>query len=193
MDPRNVSIAAASTRSRFAFVIGDATTMRGRFVDCMESVAAENPCARVALGAGVAYGVDSEGDVVGDDEGSLAHFGPTMPFDTLGSPVLWRDRHMVVLSSEYGAAYAIAEDGTIVGTVRVARYGRLYSGFVADARDAAPRARPLDAPVTNLGGRHVLAAFGVSDNRRILVLVIRKNDWRGARKLGVLIPIEKRN
>jgi hypothetical protein len=191
--------------------IGDATAIAGRYVagfdaglklveapssravalrwECVQSVAAMRPCARVALGPGIAYGVDSRGDAVGDDEAGLPDIARRTPLYTLGQPVLWRDRAMLALSSEYGAAYAIAEDGTIAGTMRPAREDWGYEGFFADARDGAPHARPIDPLVANLGGLHVLAAFGASGNGRILALVIRKNDWRGERKLGVLVPV----
>ncbi len=222
MEVTNVSIAAASTRSSFAFVgdyddaipdlddrndphsqadvsgaildvrsialgFGNATAMRGRFVagfdaalrtigepgppvalrwDCAESVVATRRCARVALGPGVAYGVDSEGEVVGDDEA----FSDGRIQSAPGRPVLWRNRVPLKLSSEHGSAYAISEDGTIVGATWPS-YAGAYRGFVADSRSRSPQARPLDPLVTNLRGRHVLAAFGISDSGRILALV----------------------
>lgn len=212
-DPRYMTdVSGVALDSRLiALGIGDATAMRGRHVagfdggiklvpensppttalrwDCVESVASMHPCARVALGPGVAYGVDSGGDVVGDDEATLPDIGlQSPPFYTMGRPTLWRGQTVSTLSSQYGAAYAIADDGTIVGTERGAPDERRYNGFVADARATPPRARPLDPLVTNLWGLHILGAFGISDDGRILVLVIRKNDWRGDRKLGVLIP-----
>lgn len=84
------------------------------------------------LGAGVAYGVDVLGDVI-------------------GQPVLWRNGAVLQLSNDSGSAYAIDNDGIIVGAT-------IIGGFVADARDARPRAIQLDPLVVNLHGRHVIEA-----------------------------------
>ena len=179
--------------------IGDATAMRGAFVAgfdaglklvgngnspqpttaliwrCVLSVAAVHPCTRYDLGPGIAYDVDSRGDVVGDDEPFLNSELP--PRERSGSPVLWRDGRALRLTTGRGSAYAISENGTIVG---VSDSG----GFIANARDANPRGRPLDELIPNPGGVHVQTAFGIADNDDILALIVGKD---GERELAVLV------
>ncbi len=183
--------------------IGDATAMRGRFVagfdaaiklvaarspspayalrwECVQSVTALHPCTRTELGPGITFGVDSRGDVVGDNEQRLEQ-------DRLlrsgGQPMLWRDGRAFPLSDDLGAAYAIAENGTIVGAL-----GVRLAGFIASARDAQPRARPLDPLVVNLGRLHVAAALGVANDGRILALVTENADTTDPGRLAILVP-----
>lgn len=182
-----------------ALGIGDATAMRGAFVAgfdarlklvarypqpttamlwrCVFSVAASRrPCIRHDLGPGVAYGVNSRGDAVGDDEQFLHNQGELPVYS--GSPVLWRNQRALRLSSAHGSAYAISENGAIVGVSDT-------GAFIANAYDAKPRARPLDELIPSLGNRHVQAAFGIADNDSILALVVGKD---GKRELAVLVP-----
>ncbi len=94
--------------------LGDATAIRGPFVAgfdggiklvgpppeglpalallwrCVQSALAVHPCAKTVLGPGVAYGVDSRGEVVGDDEPQFA--GDSSALHAVGRPVLWRGR-----------------------------------------------------------------------------------------------------
>lgn len=198
-----------------ALGIGNATAIRGSFVagfdgglklvaqpnpgspatalrwHCIQSIAAVHPCDRRVLGPGVAYAVDSSGDVVGDDE---PRFGDSRPLHSAGRPVLWRSGEAVRLSSEYGAAYAIAESGAVVGTFGGSNVGPgdivlgPTSGFIADARERHPHAVPLDPLVNNLGGRHVVAAFGIANDGRILAIVGTRGDKRSRGKLAILTP-----
>lgn len=78
----------------------------------------------------------------------------------------------------HGSAYAISENGAIVGVSDT-------GAFIANAYDAKPRARPLDELIPSLGNRHVQAAFGIADNDSILALVVGKD---GKRELAVLVP-----
>jgi|GEM_PF-6762892 len=173
---------------------GDATAMRGAFVagfvgglkiirdPSIPAIAirwhcpligpvSDRHCTRSAEpGFGVAYGVDSQGNVVGDNEPKLG---------TAGFPTLWRDGKALQLSEIHGSAYAISEDGTIVG---VSDKG----GFVANAHDAKPRARPLDELIPSRDGRHVETPFATADDGRILAFVVRKG---GNRELAVLVPL----
>lgn len=98
------------------------------------------------------------------------------------------------MSSEYGAAYAIAESGAVVGTFGGSNVGPgdivlgPTSGFIADARERHPHAVPLDPLVNNLGGRHVVAAFGIANDGRILAIVGTRGDKRSRGKLAILTP-----
>jgi hypothetical protein len=146
------------------------------------------------LGAGVAYGVDSRGEVVGDDQAELE--SP----DYQGRPVLWRDGKAVFLSTERGTAYAIADSGVIVGTTTKGRWNGchennsgLSSAFTANARDARPRAQPIDPLVRNLGLLHVESAFGVAEDGRILACVEdpaidSRPQYERKRRLAILVP-----
>ncbi len=183
-----------------ALGLGDATAMRGAYVAgfdaglklvagvdprpttavawrCVLSVAASgHPCARYELGPGVAYGIDSRGDAVGDDGPFLRGQGDVSSYT--GSPVLWRRQKPLRLWSGHGCAYAISEAGTIVGVSEA-------GGFIADAHDARPRARSLDELVPTRGNRHVQAAFGIADDESILALVAGEG---GRHDLAVLVP-----
>jgi len=173
---------------------GDATAMRGEFVagfdgglkivrdPSIPTVAITWHCSRrgsvpgdsctrsAEPGFGVAYGVDSRGNAVGDNEPALG---------SAGSPILWRDGKALQLSAGHGFAYAISEDGTIVG-VSDSR------GFVANAHDTEPRARPLDELIQNRGTRRVQTALGIADDGRILAFVVCED---GKHELAVLVPL----
>jgi hypothetical protein len=176
-----------------ALGLGHATAMRGPFVAgfyemkggpppttaiiwrCALSIATLHPCTRYNLGPGIAYGVNSRGDIVGDDEPFLNNELP--PRERGGSPVLWRDGKKFRLSTGRGSAYAISESGTIVG---VSDSG----GFIANALDANPRARPLDELIASHSGGHVQTALGVADNDNILALVV---GMHGEPELALLV------
>jgi hypothetical protein len=157
---------------------------------CLTNIAAVNPCARRVLGPGTPYGVDSRGDVVGGD--STAGGGE---LQNSGRPILWRAAGRTLLSDQYGAAYAISENGEIVGAFGGQRaynglvYGR-FSGFVADAHSSHPKAIALDRLVRTLGKRHIEAAFGVADDGRILVYVVPTDAQypEEHRRLAILVP-----
>jgi len=203
-DPKLLEISAASFDSRrLALGLGDATAMRGSFVAGFDAglglVATSNPstavlwrcagarrssarqCQRSILGTGAAYAVDSAGDAVGgaSSDSQLSCRG------SVGPPMLWRNGKAFALSVGDGLAYAISDRGAIVGTMGSECGPRFVRGFVADARAAAPRARVLDDFVTNLAGRHVVAAFGIDDAGRILCYVA---DDLGKRSLALLVP-----
>lgn len=194
---------AAFTWGSVGLGVGDALAMRGTYVagvdggaklvrqgptpppavavrwTCVRSAAAVHPCARGVLGPGVAYGVDSVGEVVGDDEPRLSIESGVLR--SAGHPVFWRRGGVVRLSDRYGAAYAISKSGLIVGTLGgkyrngFPLFGE-FRGFIASARDRYPRARSLDPLVSGLAGRHVLAAFAVSDSGNILAIVGNDRD-----------------
>lgn len=155
---------------------------------CILSSAAIHPCVRDELGRGVAFAVDSYGDVVGDDR-------PDFFSSSQARPVVWRDHRVFRLSPARGRAFAVAGDGTIVGWSDGEWIGCLRdrnrmgaSAFIASARDARPRARPLDPLVRDRGGFHVEAAFGIADDGRILACVTRSPDPHAARSLAILMP-----
>lgn len=173
---------------------GDVKLVRSRYHDLVAIVwhcafnerANGRTCTRSALGPGIAYGVDSYGVAVGDNESSVPDVG-SLQLHSGGSPVLWRHGHTVVLSKGvWGAAYAISESGVIAGTLTTGPGpNALLSGFVANARETKPRAFPLDELVGNGRGWHVEAAFGVADDGRILAFV---TDTNRRRELAVLAP-----
>jgi hypothetical protein len=200
---------------RIQLGIGDATAMRGQFIGGYDAniqlVAANGSqkltygilwhcsvhsawCSRSRLGPGVVYGVDSHGDAVGDDERDFRSV--TGDFGVLGNPMLWRNGRSISLSPGHeGAAYAISEDGTIVGTFRDRSDGAVPGatrGFIASVRHA--QARALDPLVVNLGARRIVGALGVSDGGRILVVVqpegIRNLPPEHA-ELGILVPVAR--
>lgn len=182
--------------------LGHVTAMRGTYIagadiysrnrpdnavlwHCVNSIAAVSPCAEQVLGWGVAYGVDSIGDAVGSDTANADDGGELI--NRQGHPVLWRDERKISLSDENGAAYAISENGTIVGEFG---QGRFASGFVANARSIRPKAMPLDRLVTNLGQHHVSAALGVANDGRVLAYVepIGVRYPQEHRQLAILTP-----
>ena len=199
-DPKLLEVSAASFNSRrLALGLGDATAMGGSFVAGFDAgqglVATSNSstavlwrcagarrrCQRSNLGVGAAYGVDPAGEAVGTSAG---HEVNCKSSDY--RPMLWRNGKAVELSGTDGQAYAISDRGTIVGTMGERCRRRFERGFVADARATPPHARPLDDLVSNLAGRHVVAAFGIDNAGRILCYVA---DALGGNKgLALLVP-----
>jgi hypothetical protein len=190
--------------------IGNVTAMRGSFVVGFDAdlklvpskrhdtvgvvwrcdfngLANSRTCKRSTLGPGIAYGIDSHGEAVGDNEPSVPSSG-TLELHSAGFPVLWRSGNTVVLSQEInGAAYAISESGIIVGALTGGPTpNALLSGFVASARETKPLAHPLDSLVQNGEGWHVAAGLGVADDGRILAFVTSKDRRR---ELAVLVPV----
>jgi hypothetical protein len=206
-DPRWMAeIAGAAFHSgSVGLGLGSATAIRGSFIagfddgaklvvaksapaslallwECGHSNTGPNRCRRHVLGPGTAYGVDFRGDAIGDGE---PKYGGDLRCQA--APVLWRNGNAVELSDASGSAYAIAPYGTIVGMLCGA------GAFVADARDARPRARALDRFVVNLGRRHVRVAFGIADDGRILALVVNRADPPDAQgRLAILAPVGTR-
>ena len=197
-----------------ALGIGNATAMRGSFVVGFDADLKLVPskrhdtvgvvwrcafndlvniraCKRSELGPGIAYGVNSQGETVGDNEPSVPSSG-TLELRSAGFPVLWRRGNTVVLSQEInGSAYAISESGIIVGTLVGGPTPKApLSGFVASAREPKPQAHPLDNLVQNGGGWHVEAGLGVADDGRILAFVTDKDRRR---ELAVLVPVSPRH
>jgi hypothetical protein len=127
----------------------------------------------------VVFGVDADGNAVGDDRSSLQL--PVGPRDGR-SPILWRAGKEIRLSESRGTAFAISKHGTIVGTTA-------EGGFTADVRDVQPGAALLDGRVAGLGNMHILAALGVADDETILALVRRAN---GTQALAKLTPQRRR-
>jgi hypothetical protein len=120
------------------------------------------------LGPGIAYDVNANGDVVGDDE---RRFGEP------GRPTLWRRGRGFVLDRRAGSAYGIADDGTIVG--RVDR-----GAFIADAGRPHAPIRLLDALLVDRSW-HIVAAYGIATRGQILA-VARKG--AGAQRIVLLEP-----
>ncbi len=206
-DPKLLDLSAVSFDSRrIGLGLGTATAMRGSFVagfdagrGLVANAAADPPaavlwrcsgsrrssasrCKRSNLWTGAAYGVDSSGEAVGS---AFPNIQESSCNPSAGPAMLWRDGKAVELTVGAGAAYAISERGTIVGTMGDTCRPRFERGFVADARASMPRARPLDDLVTNLAGRNVVAAFGIDDDGRILCFVAGA---QRKRYLALLVP-----
>jgi len=108
---------------------------------------------RVKLGPGIAYGVNANGDVVGDDEPVL---GPD------GVPVLWHSGAMIKLSHSKGSAYEIADDGTVIGRVG-------DDGFVIRGGDANRTITRIDTLLATPGW-HVTVVYGVASSGRLMAV-----------------------
>lgn len=146
---------------------GLSTAMRGDvvvgFSAGLSSIAKQQPPGPIAwvwvdgrrteLGPGVAYGVNTNGEVVGDDEAVLGGDG---------LPVLWRHGETIRLSNMKGAALAIGDDGTIVGHIE-------NDGFVIRGRDASRRLIRID---TLLAERewHISSVYGIAASGRLLAV-----------------------
>jgi len=107
---------------------------------------------RTALGPGVAYGVNAAGVAVGDDEAS---------YGANGKPTLWRNGRAIRLTDAPGSAYAIADDGTIVGVAG----GR---AFLVRGVDTARTIVLLDSLVER--GWHITGAYAIAAGGRILAI-----------------------
>jgi hypothetical protein len=149
---------------------------------CRQNASGNRSCAARGLGSGIAYGVDSDGEAVGDDDSGLDE---EEVFRFYGRPVLWRDGTTQRLSDAPGMADAISQDGSIVGT-----FDGPLRAFVADARSPLPQATTLDPRVANLGQLHVVAGLGISDDGRILALVQPKESPAPGMhlRLAILVP-----
>ena len=108
---------------------------------------------RIELGPGIAYGINSSGDVVGDDEATLGGDG---------FPTSWRDGQIMRLSSSQGAALAIGDDGTIVG-----KEG--YEGFIIRGDDLS-RTLVLIDTLLGQSGWHVSGIYGIAASGRLLAV-----------------------
>ncbi len=168
----------------FSLGYGVATAMRGQFVagysdgvnwttpGLLPTIALEwTDGLRSELGPGVAYAVNGSGTVAGDDE---TKYGASD-----GHPVMWTAGNTVRLSASHGAAYAIADDGTLVGAVD-------RGGFVIAGGDATRRLRYLDDMVPHAW--HISGAYGIAANGRILAV---GNHHSGADELLLLDPITR--
>jgi len=144
---------------------GMATAMYGRFVvGYTAGVRSVHPSAayptvalewtdghRASLGSGIAYGVNAQGDAVGDNEPALG---------AVGAPTLWHRGHAIQLSERFGSAYAVAENGNIVGRIG-------DSAFIIRGGDVARKVTRIDELVREHGW-HVTAAYAIAANGRIL-------------------------
>ncbi len=99
---------------------------------------------RSVLGAGIAWSVNVRGDVVGDNRQTLK---------SVGVPVLWHNGRSIRLSDKEGTAFAVADDGTIVGDVK-------SRGFLIHSDHAGYHLFFLDDLVG--GGWHISAAYYVA-------------------------------
>jgi hypothetical protein len=108
------------------------------------------------LGPGVAYDVDAHDRVVGDDEASLG---------AEGRPTLWAGSRAVQLDKRGGSAFAIGDDGTVVGEVS-------GKGFVSDANHPERGVTLLDSMLRDRSWA-VTAAYGVDKYGSILAYASR--------------------
>src|SRR5579864_7845100 len=134
-----------------------------------------------ALGQGVAFDVDDDGDVVGDDRGASTENingtitgSPDCRDD--GRPTLWRNGRTIPLAPFRGSALAI-RGGVIVGTDG-------FNGFLVDHLPAQPRLRYL----TDLVPKQwmISSAFAIARDGRILATGASSS---GAPSLLVLTPV----
>lgn len=110
---------------------------------------------RSVLGAGIAWSVNVQGDVVGDDRKSL---------NSVGVPMLWRSGRTIRLSDIEGTAFGVADDGTIVGSVKA-------RAFVIRPNDPSRRLIFLD-DLVSVGWR-ISAAYYIADDGDILALAAK--------------------
>lgn len=165
---------------------GSATSMRGQFVvgyfagersvpnfDPAHAVVAWQWVngLRKVLGAGIAYSVNRSGTVVGNDCREL---------DELGRPTLWRGNRQFQLSSQLGSAYAISDDGLVVGTTG-------NSAFVARTleKQSTFKVSPLDNFVIGTGW-HITGAYAIDTKGRILAAGYRTS---GSLQVLLLDPL----
>jgi hypothetical protein len=180
-------------RKSLSLAFGSATAMRAQFVvgyfagersvpnfDPTHSVVALRWVhgRRKSLGPGIAYGVNRSGTVVGNDSREL---------DDLGRPTLWRGDHRFALSSESGSAYAIADDGIVVGATG-------NSAFIARSVDKRStfNVTPLDRRVRGTGW-HITGAYAIDAKGRILAAGYRTNGTLQVLLLDPRVSIEERH
>ncbi|MBD5655518.1 MAG: hypothetical protein IAI50_10135 [Candidatus Eremiobacteraeota bacterium] len=164
---------------------GTATAMRGKIIVGFTAglnpfgPSCERPRASTAIewsennvahriGRGVAYDVNAKGDIVGDNE---------RLFGEPAQPMLWHDGRAIVLDHRHGSAYAIADDGTIVGQIG-------HEAFLADAGRPDAAIRRLDDRLVDRSW-HVSAAYGIATRGQILAIA-RKGS--GAQQTVLLEP-----
>lgn len=108
---------------------------------------------RAVLGRGVAYGVNASSTAVGDDEAA---------FNAPGVPTVWQNGRVRRLTRARGTAFAIADDGTIVGQVGAYGFVMLPSSEKLVRLDAI-----IDKP-----DWHITAAYGISSDGTILARAV---------------------
>ena len=125
---------------------------------------------RSVLGTGIAWSVNARGEVVGDNRKTLK---------SVGVPMLWRHGKSIRLSNAEGTAFAVADNGTIVGDVK-------SRAFLIRPNDPSRRLIFLDDLVG--GGWHISAAYYIAANGDILALASK----RGAlSRLVLLRPVKR--
>jgi len=112
---------------------------------------------KINLGSGIAWSVNSSNVVVGDDRHTI---------DGHGRPTLWAHGREISLSSTPGSAYAISDDGTVVGDVAT-------GAFISRFRDNRVKTILLDRLLADRSW-HVIHAYGLSSNRSIVAVASRR-------------------
>lgn len=125
---------------------------------------------RSVLGAGIAWSVNANNDVVGDNRKTLK---------SVRVPMFWHAGVPIRLSDEEGTAFAISDNGTIVGEVK-------SHAFVIRPKD--PRRRLIFLDDIASGGWHISAAYCIANNGDILALAA-KNGMPA--RLVLLRPLRK--
>jgi hypothetical protein len=123
------------------------------------------------LGAGIARAVNARGLVVGDDETSAGDDG---------HPTAWISGRPSRLDARVGTAYAVADDGTIVGSSG-------GSAFVARISKGKSVVAQIDDRLLERGW-HVVAAYGINASGHILAVGSRQN---GELRVLLLKPSSK--
>jgi hypothetical protein len=110
------------------------------------------------LGPGIARAVNARDLVVGDDEASAGNDG---------HPTAWTNGRPTRLDAHVGVAYAVADDGTIVGSSG----GSAFAATILNGKSVMAR---LDHQLLERGW-HVVAAYGINASGHILAVGRRQN------------------
>jgi len=122
------------------------------------------------LGPGIARAVSASGDEVGSDSPVPNEFG---------HPTLWHADRTITLGAGRGTANAVADDGTIVGTMD-------DRAFIIRGGDSERRLTFLDDLVSDKAW-HFLTALGIADRGRLLAVGRRGG---GQLRIVLLDPID---
>jgi hypothetical protein len=155
----------AVTASRGRFLVGYTAGVRSVMMNWGQPVQAAAALEwidgrRTILGPGVAYGVNDMGDAVGDTN---------PPSGVAQAPTLWRHDRAMRLTDATGTAYAIADDGTIVGKIG-------NNAFLVRGADSSLKVLRIDELLRDRSW-HITAAYAIAKNGRILATG-RRNDGR---------------
>jgi len=125
---------------------------------------------KTPLGHGVAWSVNSNGDVVGDDRPSL---------DVPGRPSVWFRGKKMILSTAHGSCFAINDRGQMVGDLAT------HGSFFAQVHNGQAALVMLDHELSSHGRWHIEHTFAIADDGSILALALSAS---GSESLVMLVP-----